>query len=216
MIRCYEEDLDRIYIPRGLTEERERVVRADGSCLTIDDQRAPAPQYDFEFAGALTAEQEAAVSDMSGQDIGVMVAPTGAGKTVVAWALIARLGRPRSLLVHTKPLAEQWRRRLGELLSLKKRQIGQLGAGRTRTSGIVDLVTLQTLARRSHPAEVFADYGLVIVDECHHLPAVTFERCVPTAPNRHWIGLTATPRRRGRPRSHTPHAPRAGSSHHDA
>jgi superfamily II DNA or RNA helicase len=196
MIRCYEEDLDRIYIPRGLTEESERVVRAAGSCLKIDDQRAPAPQYDFEFAGALTAQQEAAVSDMAGQDLGVMVAPTGAGKTVMACALIARLGTPTLVLVHTKPLAEQWHQRLGELLGLNKRQIGQLGGGRTRTSGIVDLVTLQTLARRSDPAEVFAGYGLVIVDECHHLPAVTFERCVRTAPNRRWIGLTATPRRR--------------------
>lgn len=84
------------------------------------------------------------------------------------------------MLVHTKPLAEQRRQRLGDLLGLARREIGQLSAGRTRRSGIVDLVRLQTLSRRDDAAEVFEGYGLVIVDECHHLPVVTFERC-PTS-----------------------------------
>jgi superfamily II DNA or RNA helicase len=114
----------------------------------------------------------------------------------MACALIARLATPTLVLVHTRPLAEQWRQRLGDLLGLQKRDIGQLGAGRTRRSGIVDLVTLQTLARREDVADVFEGYGLVVVDECHHLPAVTFESCVRRASNRRWLGLTATPRRR--------------------
>ena len=122
--------------------------------------------------------------------------PTGAGKTVMACALIARLAVPTLVLVHTRPLAEQRRQRLGDLLGLPKRLIGQLGAGRTRRSGVVDLVTLQTLARREDTGDVFDGYGLVIVDECHHLPAVTFERCVRGANNRRWVGLTATPHRR--------------------
>ncbi len=196
MIRCYDEDLDRLYLPRGLLEDAAKVVGAAGSRLAVDDRRPPVSPRPFVFTGKLTPTQEEAVSELAKHELGVLVAPTGAGKTVMACALIASVGTPTLVLVHTKPLAEQWRQRLGDLLGLKRREIGQLGAGRTRRSGVVDIATLQTMARRDDPSEVFAEYGLVIVDECHHLPAVTFERCVRGATNRRWVGLTATPRRR--------------------
>lgn len=196
MVRCYEEDLGRLYLPRGLLEDAAKVVEAAGSRLDVDDQRPLLPAHPFVFTGELTPAQDDSVAELADHELGVLVAPTGAGKTVMACALIARTGTPTLVLVHTKPLAEQWRQRLGGLLGLERREIGQLGAGRSRRSGIVDLATLQTLARRDDPAEIFAEYGLVVVDECHHLPAATFERCVRGAPNRRWIGLTATPRRR--------------------
>ena len=196
MVRCYTEDLDHLHLPRGLLEDASKVFQSAGSRLQIHDRRPIAPTRSFTFTGELSSAQEDAVAELAGHDLGVLVAPTGAGKTVMACALIARLATPTLVLVHTKPLAEQWRQRLGDLLCLSRREIGQLGAGRTRRSGIVDLVTLQTLSRRDDAAEVFEGYGLVIVDECHHLPAVTFERCVRSAANRRWVGLTATPRRR--------------------
>jgi superfamily II DNA or RNA helicase len=196
MIRYYEEDLDRLYVPRGLVDEAVKVLEAAGSRLEVDDRRPTAPTRPFTFTGQLSSAQEDAVAEVAHHDLSVLVAPTGAGKTVMACALIARLATPTLVLVHTKPLAEQWRQRLGDLLGLQKRDIGQLGAGRTRRSGVVDLVTLQTLARREDVADVFEGYGLVVVDECHHLPAVTFERCVRSVTNRRWVGLTATPRRR--------------------
>jgi hypothetical protein len=196
MVRCYSEDLDRLYLPRGLVDEAAKIVELAGSRLEIDDQRPITPTRPFAFTGKLSSAQEEVVMELTRHDIGVLVAPTGTGKTVMACALIERLSTPTLVLVHTKPLVEQWRQRLTDLLGLDRREIGQLGAGRTRRSGIVDLVTLQTLARRDDAAEVFAGYGLVVVDECHHLPAVTFERCVRAAANRRWVGLTATPRRR--------------------
>jgi superfamily II DNA or RNA helicase len=196
MIRCYEEDLDRLYLPRGLLNDASKVVKTAGSELIVDDRRPTPPERPFSFKGELTHAQERAVAELARHDMGVLVAPTGAGKTVMACALISARATPTLVLVHTKPLAEQWRQRLGDLLGLQKREIGQLGAGRKRRSRIVDLVTLQSLSRQEDLAEVFDGYGLVIVDECHHLPAVTFERSVRTATNRHWVGLTATPRRR--------------------
>jgi len=196
MLRCYDEDLDQLYLPRGLLEEARRLVESAGSRLDVNDRRPSVTTHAFGFTGQLTVAQTEAVEALVHHDLGVLVAPTGAGKTVMACALIARVATPTLVLVHTKPLAEQWRQRLGPLLGLNRREIGQLGAGRTRRSGIVDIATIQTLARRDDVAEVFAGYGLVVVDECHHLPAVTFERCVRVAANRRWVGLTATPRRR--------------------
>lgn len=196
MIRCYMEDLDRLYLPRGLLDEAAKIVESAGSRLEVDDRRPSALTKPFTFSGQLSSAQEEAVADVVRHDVGVLVAPTGAGKTVMACALIARLAMPTLVLVHTKTLAEQWRQRLTDLLGLARQEIGQLGAGRTRRSGIIDVATLQTLARRHDATDVFDGYGLVVVDECHHLPAVTFENCVRLAPNRRWIGLTATPRRR--------------------
>jgi superfamily II DNA or RNA helicase len=115
---------------------------------------------------------------------------------VMACALLAQHGQPTLVIVDRKPLLEQLRSRLQEHLGLAADQIGQLGGGRDRQTTVVDLAMAQSLARRDDLASLTAGYGLVIVDECHHVPAVTFEACVKQIPARRWIGLTATPYRR--------------------
>jgi superfamily II DNA or RNA helicase len=100
------------------------------------------------------------------------------------------------VIVDRKPLVEQWRDRLVTHLGVSAREIGRLESGRDRQKGKVDLATAQSLARREDLGEVTASYGLVVVDECHHVPAVSFERCVRQIPVRRWLGLTATPYRR--------------------
>ncbi|MCA1672443.1 MAG: DEAD/DEAH box helicase family protein, partial [Actinobacteria bacterium] len=197
-VRCYWEDLEHLHLPRGLLPQVERIVAEAGSRLAITDARSNPKPIELEFRGSLSAQQEAAVAELEAHDLGVLVAPPGEGKTVMACALIARHGVPTLVLVDRKPLAEQWQARLQEHLGLGARQIGQVGGGRNRLSGMVDIATIQTLARREEEtnADLFAQYGLVVVDECHHVPAVTFDRCLRTASTRRWIGLTATPYRR--------------------
>jgi superfamily II DNA or RNA helicase len=114
----------------------------------------------------------------------------------MACALLARHGQPALVIVDRKPLLEQWHARLQEHLGLAADQIGQLGGGRDRQTTVVDLAMAQSLARRDDLVSRTAGYGLVIVDECHHVPAVTFEACVKQIPAHRWIGLTATPYRR--------------------
>jgi superfamily II DNA or RNA helicase len=196
LIRCYEEDITHLHLPRGLLAQIGDAVAKAGSRLVVDDHRPVHPPLPLEFHGKLTPPQQGAVASMLAQDEHVLVAPPGSGKTVIACALIAERKLPTLILAHSKPLLEQWRAQLQTLLGLSSNEIGQRGGGRRKRTGIVDLAMIQSLKAVNDLEAFFSGYGLVVVDECHHLPAVSFEAAVRRAPVRHFLGLTATPYRR--------------------
>ncbi|MCP3937616.1 MAG: DEAD/DEAH box helicase family protein, partial [Actinomycetia bacterium] len=195
-IRCYREDLEWLHLPRGLLGQVTELVEAAGSQLDLADKRPEHASIELDATTPLRTHQQAAVDAVIDHELAVIVAPPGSGKTVTACAVIAHHRQPTLILVDRKPLLAQWSDRLGQHLGLADDQIGVIGGGKAKTTGIVDIAMIQSLARREHPEEVFANYGLVVVDECHHLPAVSFEGCVRTASTRRWLGLTATPYRR--------------------
>ncbi len=195
-IRCYREAVGELLLPRGLRDTAARIVKEAGSTLEVVDACNDAAPVDVELLAILTPDQIEAVEMLAADDLGMLVAPPGSGKTVVGCGLISRYKVPTLVIVDRKPLVDQWRERLLTHLNLDTKEIGQLGGGRSKTKGMVDVVMVQSLARRDDVAALTADYGLVIVDECHHVPAVTFERAVREIPVRRWVGLTATPYRR--------------------
>ncbi len=196
LIRCYEETVDQLLLPRGLREAAAALAEEAGSHLQVRDTASAASSINVRLQATLDADQETAFAELGHHDLGVLVAPPGAGKTVVGCAVIAHRATATLILVDRQPLLEQWRERLQEHLGLNRRQIGTLRGGSGRLKGTVDVAMVQSLARRDDLLQLMSDYGLVIVDECHHVPAVTFERVVRQISAPVWLGLTATPYRR--------------------
>lgn len=170
--------------------------RQQGHSVFIDDQRTDGAALDVAFQGELTALQAQAAETMAVHDIGVLIAPPGSGKTVIGVNLLARRKRSTLVLVHRTQLLEQWVAQLAVFLGLTPSEIGQVGGGKRKPNGQLDVAMIQSLVSKESVDDLVARYGQVLVDECHHVPAVSFERVMREVKARLVIGLTATPQRR--------------------
>ena len=150
----------------------------------------------LQFQGNLTELQQRAAEEIFGYDTGVLVAPTAFGKTVIAAWLIARRGVNTLVLVHTRQLLDQWLNRLDRFLKPPPGTLGQIGAGKKQETGMIDIAILQSLIHRQSVNPVIEGYGQIIVDECHHISASSFEQVARAAKALYVTGFSATVERK--------------------
>ena len=196
IVACAELPSHHVALPRGCGEVMESMLEELGIRVEVRDVRNSGRPVETAFLGQLTHEQQAAASALVRHDTGVLAAATGFGKTVVAASVVAARGTSALVLVHRLQLMDQWIAQLAAFLDLPPSSIGQIGGGKRKPTGIVDVGVIQSLVRHREVDDIVADYGHLVVDECHHLPAVSFEAVARRAKARHVLGLSATVTRR--------------------
>jgi superfamily II DNA or RNA helicase/very-short-patch-repair endonuclease len=192
IIACAEDFPRHIGLPRGCLEELRDFLRNLGIRLRIRDERFGGTALKVSFQGSLKPEQQIAAEAMLAHENGVLAATTAFGKTVIAAWLIAQRGVNTLVLVHRRQLLDQWMERLTSFLGLPPRSVGCIGAGRKGANGTLDVAIMQSLVRKGVVDDRVADYGHLVVDECHHLSAFSFERLSRRAKAAFVTGLSAT------------------------
>jgi superfamily II DNA or RNA helicase/very-short-patch-repair endonuclease len=192
VVACAEDLPYHIGLPRGCLDDVRKMLNELGVRMVIRDERHDGSLLNVKFQGELRQEQKTAADAILRHETGVLAATTAFGKTVVAAWLIAQRGVNALVLVHRRQLLDQWVERLSTFLDIPAKSIGRIGGGRSRPTGRIDIGIIQSLVRKGVVADLVADYGHVIIDECHHLSAHSFEQVVRQAKARFVLGLSAT------------------------
>jgi superfamily II DNA or RNA helicase len=196
IVCCAENYPLHIGLPRGCFEAVTELLQQHNIRLDIHDERISGTEISVTFTGQLRKDQETAITAMLKHQTGILSAPTAFGKTVMAAAIIARRKVSTLILVHRTELLLQWRERLSTFLDLSGTSFGLMGGGKKKLSGLIDIAVMQSLSRCDDLAALLDSYGHIIVDECHHLSAFTFEAILKQSKAAYVLGLTATPIRR--------------------
>ena len=196
VIACGEDLPRHLALPRGCLSEVVTFLEGHKVKVVVRDERFAGKSIDVHFHGALRLGQGEAIAKIMKHDDGLICAPTAFGKTAVAAWLIAKRAVNTLVLVHRQQLLDQWRERLAMFLDTPIDQIGQVGGGKTKRTGVIDVAVIQSLHREKEVKDFVVEYGHVIVDECHHLSAFTFEQVMRAVKAKFVVGLTATPTRK--------------------
>lgn len=196
--KLIESQEDHYAIPRGYLSELINFLNQNDIKFILDDQRKKCEEIEIESSCKLYNFQEEAVKDMLAEDNGILVAPPGAGKTVIGIEIISKLKQPTLILVHKKQIYNQWLQRIENFLNISKKEIGQICGNKKTIGKKITVAMLQTLSNNDNFAAELKldDIGLVLVDECHHVPAKTFRNVITKLNPYYLYGFTATPKRK--------------------
>ena len=193
IISCAEYYSQHIALPRGCQDELMNLLVELKIKPVIQDERFSGNKIpDLQFQGQLTDEQTQAANKLLEHDIGTLSATTAFGKTVVALHVLAKRQVNTLIIVHRRQLLDQWLERIEMFLNLTKKQVGKIGGGKNKPTGIIDVAIMQSLTKNHTVDDLVANYGQVIFDECHHLSAVSFESVAKACKAKYVLGLSAT------------------------
>jgi superfamily II DNA or RNA helicase len=215
VISCADETQDYLCLPRGCEADLVNELDKLGIAIEMIDKTYTGKPIKVEFKGHLRDEQTVALGHLLRHNTGILSGTTAFGKTIVAIKLIAEIKINTLILVDKVTLLKQWKEKLSEFLEVNesvreepiiaakkrgrkkiKHVIGQIGAGKDTSSGIIDIAVMQSLSRQKEVKDCVKNYGLIIADECHHASAFTYEQILKTTPAKYVYGLTATPARK--------------------
>ena len=188
-----------VVVPRGFIGKLIRFCRENKMEHDFIDERKKQKLIPYLFNTQLRGHQQTVIESITKKDLGVIVAPPGSGKTIVALKIISDKQQPALIIVHRKQLVEQWTERVETFLGIPKNEIGQIGQGKSKVGKKITIATIQSLSKELGKADtenILTAFGTIIVDECHHIPAETFRNTISKLQTFYLYGLTATPFRK--------------------
>ena len=192
IISCCEDFPQHLGMPRGCMDELNGLLKSLQIKINLTDERVAGTRLNVQFQGALRGEQQQAADSLLQHETGVLAASTAFGKTVVAAYLIAQRQVNTLVVVHRRQLLDQWVQALSQFLGISSKDIGQFGSGKHKLNGNLDVAMLQSLIQKGVVSDIVGNYGYLIVDECHHISAVSFEQVVRQSKAKYLTGLSAT------------------------
>ncbi|GHV74116.1 helicase [Spirochaetia bacterium] len=192
ILYCYEFFPEYIGLPIGCLDELKKIFDFYHITPQFQDKQNHGIPIDINFQGELYADQKAAADAMAVNQTGILSASTAFGKTIIALWLIAHRKVNTLILVHRKQLMDQWMERIQQFLNIPKAEIGCFSGTKKKRTGILDIAVMQSVGKKGNIAEWVKDYGQIIVDECHHVSAASFESIIRKCSAYYRLGLSAT------------------------
>jgi len=197
--KLLKETSESISIPRGFIGRLLRFCKEQQIDYVLEDKRKKAEPISFKGSIELREYQLPAQQAATKKDFGIIVAPPGSGKTVLSLAIVKDKQQPTLILVHRKQLADQWMERIESFLGIPKKDIGRIGQGKNRPGKHITVAMIQSMEKALESLEsleLMNAFGTIIIDECHHIPAETYQRVIGKLNSYYIYGLTATPFRK--------------------